>query len=418
MRDTKRSIWAHTALALAIGCPSAEAIAETVAESMGAGLLGDYPMARDASGTSWQPDGSEHGGLHWMTDEWMLMGHLRLDGVYDWQDGPRGDDKGFLAGMAMGMATRSFGGGDVLGFRAMLSPDPVMGKRGYPLLLAAGETADGETPLVDRQHPHDLFMELSGTYRHSFSEASSLFVYAGLPGEPAFGPPAFMHRASAMDSPEAPITHHWLDSTHVTFGVVTVGWVHEAVKLEVSGFRGREPDEDRYDIESPALDSVSLRASWNPGEHWSLQASWADVESPEQLEPDEDEERWSVSGIYSAPLGNAGSWNATLAAARKERGGHDLDAGLAEVSAHANERWTVFARAEVLETDELGGGGPGSVEAVGKLSIGAIHDWPVHAKVRLGLGLVYSHDWVASELEHFYGGSPQGVMAFLRLVAE
>ncbi len=392
--------------------------AAAAAADMGAGLLGDYPMGRDASGTSWQPDASEHGGLHFMTDEWMLMGHLRLDGVYDWQEGPRGDDKGFAAGMLMGMASRSFASGDVLAFRAMLSPDPFMGKRGYPLLLAAGETADGETPLVDRQHPHDLFMELSGTYRHSFGAADSAFLYAGLPGEPAFGPPAFMHRTSAMDSPEAPITHHWLDSTHVTFGVLTAGWVHEALKLEVSGFRGREPDEHRYDIESPDLDSVALRVSWNPGEHVSLQASWADVESPEQLEPDLDEERWSVSGIYTAPLASGGWWSATLAAARKEHGGHDLDAGLAELAVRATERWTFFARAEILETDELGADGHGAVETVGKLSLGAIHDWPLRERVRLGLGLLYTRDWVPGELESSYAGDPQGVMVFVRLVVE
>ena len=173
----------------------------------------------------------------------------------------------------------------------MLSPDPFMGKRGYPLLLAAGETADGVTPLVDRQHPHDLFMELSATYAWQAGEGSSAFVYAGLPGEPAFGPPAFMHRPAAMMSPEAPITHHWLDSTHISFGVVTAGWVQGRWKLEASQFTGREPDEDRYDIERPRMDSTALRASWNPGDNWSLQASWADVESPEQLEPEVDEER-------------------------------------------------------------------------------------------------------------------------------
>src|SRR5262249_48321365 len=156
--------------------------------------------------------------------------------------------------------------------------------RGYPLLLASGETADGVTPLIDRQHPHDLFMELSAAYSHRLTDRTALFVYAGLPGEPAFGPPAFMHRLSIMDSPEAPISHHWLDSTHITFGVVTAGIVLDRVKLEVSRFHGREPDQHRYDIETGALDSTALRVSWNPTAHWSLQASWADVTSPEQLE--------------------------------------------------------------------------------------------------------------------------------------
>ena len=230
------------------------------------GALGSYPMSRDASGTSWQPDVSPHVMGHVMRGDWMLMGHTMLNGVYDWQDGPRGDTQSFLSGMAMVSARRDLAEGDALTLRAMLSPDPFMGKRGYPLLLAAGETADGETPLIDRQHPHELFMELSGTYAWRLDEDRSAFLYAALPGEPAFGPPAFMHRMSTIASPEAPITHHWLDSTHIVFGVVTAGWVQDAWKFEASQFTGREPDENRYDIEKPRMDSTSLRASWNPGE--------------------------------------------------------------------------------------------------------------------------------------------------------
>ena len=253
------------------------------------GVLGSYPMTREASGTSWQPDVTPHMMGHEMRGDWMLMGHVMLNAVYDWQDGPRGDEKAFVAGMIMGLARREFDSGDVLNLRAMLSPDPFMGKSGYPLLLAAGETADGVTPLVDRQHPHDLFMELSASYSIVLDNDDSLFVYAGLPGEPAFGPPAFMHRLSTMDSPEAPITHHWFDSTHITFGVMTAGWVHDTWKLEVSRFKGREPDEDRFDIEEPKFDSTSVRVSWNPTRTWSLQVSWADFNSPEQLEPEVDE---------------------------------------------------------------------------------------------------------------------------------
>jgi hypothetical protein len=351
-----------------------------------------------------------------MKGDWMLMGHLLLNGVYDWQQGPRGGKKLFVAGMVMGMARRELANGDVLGLRAMLSPEPFTGKRGYPLLLAAGETADGITPLVDRQHPHELFMELSASYSHRFSERDAAFLYIGLPGEPAFGPPAFMHRAPVMDSPEAPITHHWLDSTHITFGVITAGWVHHRFKLEVSGFRGREPDEDRYDIESPDIDSVAVRASWNPGEHLSLQASWADIESPEQLEPEEDERRWSVSASYSRPLGDERWWSATLAAARKDRSdGRDLDAGLVELAVRPRARWTLFLRGEWVESDDLGTVVHGSIEDVGKLTVGAIHDWELRESVRLGLGLSYSQSWVPASLEDSYQGDPQAVMAFVRL---
>src|SRR4030095_11229460 len=132
-----------------------------------------------------------------------------------------------------------------------------IGKEGYPLLLQTGETADGVTPLIDRQHPHDLFMELAGAYSVS-SGHRALFCYGGRPGEPALGPPAFMHRFSGVNIPVAPITHHWLDSTHITYGVLTAGAVVDRVKVEASAFRGREPDEDRLDIESPELESHSF----------------------------------------------------------------------------------------------------------------------------------------------------------------
>jgi hypothetical protein len=231
------------------------------------------------------------------------MGHALFNGVYDSQGGPRGGDKTFLAGMVMGMAQHSLGDGSV-GFKAMLSPDPFMGKSGYPLLLATGETADGEHPLVDRQHPHDLFMELSASYSHPLGGGFDGYVYAGLPGEPAFGPPAFMHRQAAMDSPEAPITHHWFDSTHITFGVVTAGVSRRNWKVEASAFRGREPDQHRYDIETGRLDSVSTRISWNPALNWALQASWTRINSPEALEPDDDEARASLSALYSRRSAN------------------------------------------------------------------------------------------------------------------
>src|SRR5262249_8855710 len=145
----------------------------------------------------------------------------------------------------------------------------------YPLLLASGETADGRTHLVDRQHPHDLFMELSGSYAYPIGERGSVFVYVGLPGEPAVGPPAFMHRAPIMDSPEAPISHHWLDSTHIVFGVVTAGITSGAWKIDVSRFTGREPDANRFDIDRTRFDSTSARLSWNPLRRLSMQASWA-----------------------------------------------------------------------------------------------------------------------------------------------
>ena len=191
-----------------------------------------------------------------------------------------------------------------------------MGKSGYPLLFQTGETANGVDPLIDRQHPHDLLMEAALTYSHDFSPGSSAFVYAGLPGEPALGPNAFMHRLSAMENPEAPLSHHWLDSTHITWGVVTAGYVVGGVKLEASAFNGREPDENRYDIEVRALDSYAVRASYNPSERWSLQASFGRLASPEQLEPGGERAPHHRLGELQRPAGALVADNARLRAQR------------------------------------------------------------------------------------------------------
>jgi hypothetical protein len=377
--------------------------------------LGPTPASREASGTAWQPDASPHDGLHIMAGDWMLMVHGQLNGVYDWQQGPRGGERGFVSGMVMGMASRDAGPGR-LQLRAMLSPDPLMGKRGYPLLLAAGETADGATPLVDRQHPHDFFMELSASWSMPLSDRASLYVYGGLPGEPAFGPPAFMHRLSIMDSPEAPITHHWLDSTHITFGVLTAGVVLGDVKVEASRFNAREPDQHRWNIETGPLDSTAVRLSWNPTRTLSLQASWGRFVAPEQLEPGENQTRWSASAIYTRPLGRGGWWSSTLAWGRRSADGANLDA-LALESAAGLGLWTVFGRAEWTENNELvpALGHHGPAYGVGKVSLGAIRDVRVAPHLRVGLGGLYAVNFVPRPLQALYAGDPDGAMLFIRL---
>ena len=416
MKDSSNPICSLGALVLIVAAPSGAAAEEGMSMT---GALGPYSMSREASGTSWQPDSSSHGGVHAMAGDWMLMGHALLNGVYDWQQGPRGDTDTFISGMLMGMADRHFDSGDTLQFRAMLSPDPLMGKSGYPLLLATGETANGTTPLVDRQHPHDLFMELSGSYAHALTREDSVFLYAGLPGEPAFGPPAFMHRHSILDSPEAPISHHWLDSTHITYGVVTLGVVHDTWKVEASRFHGREPDQFRYNIESGALDSTSARLSWNPGREWSLQASWAHQVSPEQLEPDKNENRLSGSAIYTHQIGEHSGWSTTAAWGRRRSTGNEaLDAYVLESALKPDAAWTVFVRAEREKNAELVVLGPlqGTAYTVGKTSIGAVRDFPLTGTVSVGIGALYAFNFVPGPLAALYGRSdPQGTMVFLRL---
>ena len=384
------------------------------------GALGPYPMTREASGTSWQPDATLHRGLHATRGPWELMSHAVFNSVYDRQGGPRGDEGSFLSGMVMAQARRPFGPGDALQLRAMFSPDPLMGPSGYPLLLASGETADGVNPLVDRQHPHELVMELSASLSHAVSATDAVFGYVGLPGEPAFGPPAFMHRHSIMDSPEAPITHHWLDSTHVSFGVVTVGYVHDRWKFEGSRFNGREPDQHRYNIETGPLDSSALRVSWNPAPRWSLQASWARLKSPEQLQPEENQTKWSASALYARPLDAQRTLSITAAWGRRISDHVGLDAWALEAALNPAPAWTVFARAERTDNNELlaAAGVHGEPHTVAKISVGALRDFPVASHATLGVGALFAINSVDEALEPVYGANPTGGMVFVRLRIE
>jgi hypothetical protein len=377
--------------------------------------LGPYPMTRESSGTAWQPDSSRHEGLMRMSGDWMLMGHGVLNLVYDHQSGPRGDDKAFASGMLMGMAQHPLGNGTVQ-FRAMVSPDPLMGKSGYPLLLATGETANGVDPLTDRQHPHDLFMELSASVSQDIGSKASVFLYGGLPGEPAFGPPAFMHRESIMDSPEAPITHHWLDSTHISFGVLTAGVVLDRFKVEVSRFNAREPDQHRWDIETGPLDSTAVRLSWNPMRTLALQGSWGNFKDPEQLEPGVDQKRLSASALYADDIAPGWHAAATLAWGRKSVEHHKDDAFAAEASVK-HSGWTLFGRGELTENRELLGlHEHGLAFTVGKVSLGAVRDFRIAEHLSLGAGGLFSVNFVPRSIAPLYGGNnPVGAMAFVRL---
>jgi hypothetical protein len=316
------------------------------------GLLGEYPMSREASGTAWQPEAAPHEGVHLMRGAWHAMAHANVFVQYTEQGSDRGESALDSVNMGMLIAQRPLGGGR-LGLKGMISLEPAtVGSRGYPLLLQTGETADGETPLVDRQHPHDFLMELAATWSRPVVDRGSPFVYVGWPGEPALGPAAYMHRFSGIENPETPLAHHWLDSTHIAWGVVTAGWAAPTWKVEVSAFRGREPDEHRWDFESAKLDSGSARVTWNPSERWSVQASYGELHSPEQLEPEVDVERTTASASYVAPMAD-GRWGATLAWGRNARDpGVTTDALLLE-GTWAVGPHTVFARAEWLENDEL-----------------------------------------------------------------
>jgi hypothetical protein len=251
------------------------------------------------SGTSRLPGAESHmSGLHVMTGDWMLMAHGYVWGVHSDQGGPRGDSKSYVQSMLMANAERPLGDSAKLTLKSMWSLEPLMSARGYPNLFATGETAGGE-PLIDRQHPHDLFMELAARVDVQLGDGLSAFIYGGPVGEPALGPTAFMMRRSARYNPEAPISHHWFDSTHITYGVATAGLYGDQWQLEGSAFRGREPDEERWGIETPKLDSWSVRGSWNPTPNWSAQMSYGRIKQPEALHHDEDEGRLTASVSYA-----------------------------------------------------------------------------------------------------------------------
>ena len=380
-----------------------------------AGMYGSYDMRREASGTSWQPDSTPMAGIQNMTGAWMTMLHGYADVVYDHQGGPRGTTQTFTTGMLMFMGRRELTRG-ALGLRLMLSADPPMGKSGYPLLFQTGETANGRTPLIDRQHPHNLLMEAAATYSHAAAADSSVFVYLGLAGEPALGPVAFMHRLSGEDNPEAPLTHHWLDSTHVSYGVVTGGYIWRQFKLEASAFNGREPDQFRYEVEIRPLDSYAARLSYNPTSDWSLQASSGHLVSPEQLQPTVNERRTTASASYNAPFGQW--WQTTLAWGRNSPAVGQASSGwLLESAAQPVMGQTVFSRIERVAKDELFVPGAALYDQsfmINKLSLGYIYDVTQLQSIRFGVGGLFSVYRFPGALDSVYGASPTSFMLFVR----
>jgi hypothetical protein len=387
----------------------------------GVGELGAYPATRDSSGTAWQPDSAEHDGLHLPFGLWTVMAHGEATLVYDHQGGPRGGVKTFVLSHLVLDAERPLGGG-TLTLKGLFSLDPLMGKDGYPLLLQTGETADGRTRLIDRQHPHDLIGELAAVYSHPLGAGVSGFVYGGPAGEPALGPPVYLHRATGLADPETPIDHHWLDSTHLVFGVVTGGVVYEAWKLEASSFRGREPDQNRYDIETPALDSWSVRLSWNPAPDWSLEVSRGHLHSVEQLEPQDDQNRTIASASYNRPLKD-GNWQTVFAWGEMEdvppirSQTKTSDAYLLE-SALTLGRNTVFGRLENVSKDEffpIGAPGDGVFYNVSKLSLGYQRSFPLPSHLAADVGGLFSAYAIPSGLDAAYGSDPISFMLFTRI---
>ena len=360
-------------------------------------------------------------GIHAAIGDWMFMGdaNLFVQFLYESGGAHRTSQQAGSINWFMGMLRRPAGRGRV-GLRAMLSAEPwTIGGCGYPDLLATGEICDGDS-IHDLQHPHDLFMELAADYDRPIADGLRLHAYAGLAGEPALGPPALPHRASAMPNPIAPIAHHWLDATHIAFGVVTAGVSGSRWRAEASAFNGREPDDQRAGLELAALDSIAARFSMAPSDGWSLQVSAGHLREAEAglgSQPRQDVDRATASAMYYRPTSGAGGWAGTIAWGVNHEtsaipGGELTQAThavLAETSLRtASGRHQWFGRLEVV-------GKPAhdlhvheyitEIFIVGKLQMGFLHQLPPIKGWAPGFGAHVNLSLVPGLLAPRYNGS-------------
>jgi hypothetical protein len=377
-------------------------------------------MERMGSGTTWIPDAVPLPARHAMVGSWLVMVHGFGFVQYDTQGGPRGDDQFGSLNWAMLMASRDLLGGRFQA-RTMLSLDPAtVTTRGYPLLLQSGETYRGQA-LVDRQHPHDFWMELAMMYERALSRTIGVMAYAAPSGEPALGPVAFMHRPSAMDNAVAPLGHHWQDATHISFGVLTAGVFGEHWKLEGSVFNGREPNEERWGFDRLRLDSYSGRFTMHMDSSWVVSAGYGFLKSPEALNPSESVHRVTASVLHGRKLGRDGQIATSLIWGANRHSGRTSHSVLAESEAVLDQRNTILGRVELVQktADDLvlpASFAPESTFTVSAISIGYIREIVRMSKATLGVGLQATLNMVPAELEPIYGSrTPVGAMVFLRL---
>ncbi|WP_158826983.1 hypothetical protein [Mucilaginibacter lacusdianchii] len=385
----------------------------------------NLPMNRSGSGTSWLPDASPMYGIMLKGGKWNYMLHGNIDVRYTKQDlfdkGSHGGDKFDAPNWFMGMAQRQVGKNGLLHLNLMMSLDPITeGGGGYPLLFQSGESWKG-SPLIDHQHPHDLFSELSASYSYAFSRRTDLSVYVGYPGEPALGPVAFMHRPSAMGNPDAPISHHWSDATHITFGVATIGFRFDQFKIEASSFTGREPNENRYNFDKPKFDSWSTRLNYNPSANWALQVSHGFIKSPEELNPEENVYRTTASAVYSLPFGDERTFNATaLWGLNKSPDQQGDNSALLEADVRI-KKLELYTRYEFVQktTEELVLNpltyGNDTIFPVNGITLGINYDDMRLGPVNLAAGGQLTYYGADQRLNSLYGSNPMAGQVFLRL---
>ena len=340
------------------------------------------------------------------------------------QTGPRGGDKLYSVNWLMATAEHSIGSDGAFETVLMLSLEPAtITDRRYPLLFQTGETAYG-VPLVDAQHPHNLIMALGFHYARQISENATLDLYFAPVGDPALGPVAYPHRASAMELPEAPISHHWQDSTHISDEVVTAGIQYRKVKLEASGFHGAEPGENRWIVETGAIDSWSTRLWFFPTRHWATEISAGHLTHPEALEPG-DQTRLIASAEYSRPMAG-GAWSSSLIWGRV----HDtatlrnLNSYLAESVLPIRKRNFLTGRFELVDKDDLFADDPeveesleqtaGGTFRIAEYTLGFTRDIGTFAHIRTGIGANLSAYDIPDAIRPYYGNHPFGGNVYVR----
>ncbi len=377
-----------------------------------------------ASGTSAEPDSRPVPMLMTMKGGWTLMFHANVFLVDVQQSAlTRGGDKFFSTNWFMGMAQHKAGPGRFTA-RTMLSFEPAtITDRQYPLLFQQGETAYG-VPIADGQHPHDFVMELAALYDLNVGEKNLLSFYGALVGDPALGPTAYPHRASASENPVAPLGHHQEDSTHIADDVVTVGFTRGIARIEASGFHGREPDEFRWDIDQGQMDSWSTRLTLQPGKNWSGQYSYGRLASPEALYPNENQERMTASVMYNLPLAN-GNWASTAVWGRTRslKDSAIYNSYLFESTLRFWKRNYVWTRIEDAErSNELMLGEnplpPGFEEKpigrVAAYTFGYDRDFDFVPHLASAIGAQYTTYGVPGSLQPIYGAHPFAVAMFVR----
>ena len=371
--------------------------------------------AREASGTAWLPDATPMYGFHRTAGTWELMFHGNgfVQLLHEAAPEHRGDTQAGSINWAMAMARRPLAGGR-FGVRTMMSLEPwTIAGCGYPNLLATGELCDGDD-IHDKQHPHDLFMEVAVEFDRPLTSSVRWQVYGALAGEPALGPAAFPHRLSAMPNPISPIIHHWVDATHISFGVMTTGVYGARWKAEGSVFNGREPDEVRHDFDFGPMDSVSGRVSFLPTEALAVQVSAGRLHEAELSSaggPRVDVLRVTSSATYHRGFGGRHMWATTVAWGVNREEGETTHGVLVESAATFDERDAWFGRLEVnakpahdLHIHESDG-----VFRVGKIQAGYTRYLGARRGLQTGVGGFVSAAVVPEALRPRYGGVGVGV---------